>query len=617
VYPDADPAALRLRFNAAGKVQILTTQMTWVIGNIPEFDRIEMFSQTLRTPLSGIEPHEGSSTFDSPIPTTIEEWIKEQNRDAVFRGTLATIPEVANRNGLYLYAPDDEPPRILVPPQTRESLVRFTHEQMFHLGQAKVSERLHKGYYWPSMRGDIRRWLHNCPECEVEKARQNQAHGLFRARPYDAPRTRFAMDFQGQGLASSGENEALAIIDTTTRFVTVIAMKGREASTFVPLFLDNIVFRHGAPRFLHCDEAPEFMSSLVKELLAVTETVLTTTLAHNARSNGVVEVFWRYWNRCMRLLSDEQYAKWPKYVARITFAYNTAPHQSLGSVSPFELYFGTSARLGFSAILDAACNEHLPQPPDEEGDIAQVRLFAAAVKTSTTAFIQLARNHDQYVKTETALTLNANSHPRTFVIGDMVKARFPPTQVELLATGRRSNHVSSWRGPCRVVDRLSATSYAIVQLDTTRRYERMIGNLLPWHATSVRKNKSATFDPIASAPFQPNEFIAIRDEPKSYFFVAKILTVNETSFVVHYYGTKSNELTKAKFFPSWHYESQDHITLAVSQPRGQVKYSGIIQLDSVQHLLVARNLKLTVMSILTSKSRRQLMPIRDELFLYE
>jgi hypothetical protein len=83
------------------------------------------------------------------------------------------------------------------------------------------------------------------------------------------------------------------------------------------------------------------------------------------------------------------------------------------------------------------------------------------------------------------------------------------------------------------VDRLSATSYAIIQLNTTRRYERMVGNLLPWHATSVRKNKSATFDPIASASFEPNEFIAIRDEPKSYFFVAKVITVGETSFVVH------------------------------------------------------------------------------------
>jgi hypothetical protein len=165
----------------------------------------------------------------------------------------------------------------------RLSHAYFTHEQMFHLGQAKVTERLLRGYYWPTLRVDVRRWLHNCPDCEIEKARQNQAHGLFRARPYDAPRTRFAMDFQGQGLATTGENEALAIIDTTTRYVTVLAMKGRETTTLVPLFLDNVVFQHGAPRFLHCDEAPEFMSALVKELLAVTETVLTTTLAHNAR----------------------------------------------------------------------------------------------------------------------------------------------------------------------------------------------------------------------------------------------------------------------------------------------------------------------------------------------
>ncbi len=144
------------------------------------------------------------------------------------------------------------------------------------------------------------------------------------------------------------------------------------------------------------------------------------------------------------------------------------------------------------------------------------------------------------MKDETTTMLNAKGHPRTFAIGDMVKARFPPTQAELLASGRKSNHVSSWRGPCRVVDRLSATSYAIIQLDTTRRYERMIGNLLPWKATSARKNKSAVFDPTASAPFRPNEFIAIRDEPRSYFYLAKIIRVGETTFIVHYYGTKSN-----------------------------------------------------------------------------
>jgi hypothetical protein len=311
---------------------------------------------------------------------------------------------------------------------------------------------------------------------------------LFCARPHDAPRSRFAIDFQGQGLSTSGHDEALAIIDTTTRYVTVIPMKGREAKTFLPLFLDNIVFRYGPPAILHCDEAPEFMSNLVKELLNVTETVLTTTMGHNARSIGVIEVFWRFWNRCMRLLTDDQYAHWPEFRARICFAYNTAPHQSIGMISPHEVDCETPARDTFSSILTESMDV-LPQLSDEQGDAENARLFALSVKTSTQAFVQLARNHDQYVREETALLLNSAGHPRTFVIGDLVKARFPPTQAELLATGRRSNHVSAWRGPCRVVERLSATSYSIIQLDTQRPYERMIGNLLASVESSVSPKK--------------------------------------------------------------------------------------------------------------------------------
>ncbi len=74
------------------------------------------------------------------------------------------------------------------------------------------------------------------------------------------------MDFQGQGKANTGEEEALGIIDTTTRFVTVIALPNRQAKTFIQPFLDQIVFRNGPPDILHCDEAPEFMSELFKAL---------------------------------------------------------------------------------------------------------------------------------------------------------------------------------------------------------------------------------------------------------------------------------------------------------------------------------------------------------------
>ncbi len=154
---------------------------------------------------------------------------------------------VACLQGLYLYAPDDMPPRIMVPPKTREPLIRFTHARMFHLGHAKVSERLLKSYFWPSLRTDARKLLKDCPICEVEKARQHHAHGLFRARPHEAPRSRYAMDFQGQGTAVTGEQEALAIIDTTSRFVTVLALPDRKVTAFMPAFLDHWHWLHPWP----------------------------------------------------------------------------------------------------------------------------------------------------------------------------------------------------------------------------------------------------------------------------------------------------------------------------------------------------------------------------------
>jgi hypothetical protein len=621
IYPGADAEALKAKFLAAGKLQMLSTQMTWVFGNLPECQRIEMFPQALRTvaPITGdlCEPLE-ASTFEEPVPTTVEEWIGEQNKDLPFLAYMSSLDGIACRQGLYLYAPDDIAPRILVPPSTREPLIRFTHHRMFHLGHAKVAERLLRSYFWPSLRKDTRTTLNDCAVCEIEKARQNLAHGLFRARPNEAPRSRYAMDFQGQGTAITGETEALAIIDTTARYVTIIPLKNRQVQIFLQPFLDEIVFRHGPPAVLHCDEAPEFMSDLMAALMDITETTLTTTLGHNARSNGDIEVFWRYWNRCMRMLPDDQYRKWPRFSSRIAFAYNTAAHQSIGGISPFEIYCGVTARDNFSRILTAQ-TELLPQLPNDDGDMEQARLFALAVKTSTTAFIQLAKTHDEFMKAKSAAFLNQKGFPRAFAVGDLVKVRFPPTKAELDATGRRLNHVSSWRGPCKVIDRLSTTTYHVVQQDNLREYERAVANLLPWKASTPRKAKNAEYDIATSTPFVVDEFIAVRDEPAGRFYLAKVTRVLDQKIIVHYYGCRNDndDLKKAKFLPGWHFPKLDYIHLLPNKPPRCIRYSGVLDLNAMDTLLVARDLGLTAVSTLNSKSRRLLMPVRDELFIYQ
>ena len=107
-------------------------------------------------------------SLDSPFVTSppsknLEDWIQAQNPDPDFADLVTSLPGAAIRNQLYIYAPDDREPKILVPPTVREPLVRTTHVVMCHLGSAKVHSAMSQSCYWPNMAADCRRWLTTAP----------------------------------------------------------------------------------------------------------------------------------------------------------------------------------------------------------------------------------------------------------------------------------------------------------------------------------------------------------------------------------------------------------------------------------------------------------------------
>jgi hypothetical protein len=238
IFLGAQPTVLRQRFEAASKLTILTTQLTWVMGNMSESCRIEMFAGTLatRAPITGIDSNEEQGdTFEVTVPRTMEEWLDAQISDPDFESIIAgySSRNIARRDGVWVCAPEGAMPRIIVPEKQQEALIRFTHEKMFHLDAAKVAATLKKSYFRSNLAQDTRRVLDDCPNCEMEKARTNLAHGLFAAKPHQARRAQFAIDFQGQGRADTGECEALVIIDVNARYVHAIALKNREVGTFL------------------------------------------------------------------------------------------------------------------------------------------------------------------------------------------------------------------------------------------------------------------------------------------------------------------------------------------------------------------------------------------------
>jgi hypothetical protein len=246
----------------------------------------------------------------------------------------------------------------------------------------------------------------------------------------------------------------------------------REVQTWLQPFLDRIVFTFGAPSTLHSDAAPEFLSEALTILAQATGVKTTTTLGHNARGNGTIEVFWRFWNRCLRMLSDDHDLRWPSLAQRIAFAFNTAAQGAIADITPFEVYHGAPAHNPLGALL-------VDEPPlDEDKEMDLPATFAEAVATSTKFFTQLAKTHDQFIREQTAARLNKQGSSKSFAIGEKVKISVPPTAEQMSKIGRRAKHITAWRGPCTVVEHLSSTAYAVMDDTMQRRYERVASNIL-------------------------------------------------------------------------------------------------------------------------------------------
>ena len=110
--------------------------------------------------------------------------------------------------------------------------------------------------------------------------------------------------------------------------------------------------------------------------------------------------------------------------------------------------------------------------------------------------------------------------------------------------------------------------------------------------------------------------IAVRDELSGPFYVAKAVAIAATTITVHYFGCTTQDIKRAKFLPGWHVPNSNNVVLAALCPDRHVPCSGILEIDSLDQLLVARGLLLTQSSLLRVISQRLLAPQWNQLFIF-
>jgi transposase InsO family protein len=598
----------------------LDSDQLWFIGNVaPLHNFAKIYSQVLQQAPPLLTHF--AATRDATLPTTIAAWKDAQTADPAF---LADIPPASLLlcDGLSLHRDLDFPSRILVPPALREALTRQHHADLQHVSHPKVLTSLARHYFWPTMKADVRRFVEDCEHCENEKAKRRLAHGMFSGHHTDKPRSRYTMDFQGQGQATSGETEALAIMDSFTKTVTVIALPNREASTLAPRLLDEIFFRRGAPDIIHSDEAQEFMSELLAQITAATGTTRTTTCGHNAQSNGEIESWWRFWNRAMKFLSPSDYLNWPSFAQRICFAYNAVPHESLGLTSPFEMDYGAPPVSAFAPPLPLDAPDLTPDEEDAQQQIQPPKVIspawaAAAIRISVAAFHRFALAHTSYVQATTKERLNQQGTPTTFQVNDRVKIYVPPTHAQILRTGRRAKHIVAWRGPCRITQILSPVTYEMVEECSNRTFQRTLVNIRPYRAS--RAPPPPHHDMLSRAPLDPGTIVAVRrtEDLTAPFDLARILLTTETHASLTYLGTTNASLRNAVFKLVWIDPADNRTVLKDSRPaRNHTPVTGEINNEDLPDLLVATHLTLTAAGRLNAPSYQILHHLSTQLYVY-
>jgi hypothetical protein len=607
-----DQPDLQDAYKDTGKIMFLDSDQIWIIGNVPDlhlFNRI--YSQVLLRPAPLLSTF--ANTLHPNLPTTLEEWKHAQQNTPAFLQTLDP-DSLASINGLTVFKDPTFPSRILVPPTYQDQLIRQHHHDLQHVSHPKVFTSLARHYFWPSMKTDVRRVCEDCELCENEKGKRRLAHGLFSSDTTTKPRSRYSMDFQGQGLATTGETEALALIDSFTKTVLLIPLPDRQATTLVPRLLDELYFRRGSPDIIHSDDAPEFLSDLMTIVATATGTQRTSTCGHNPQSNGEIESWWRFWNRAMRYLSPSQYSNWPQFAQRICFAYNSVPHDSIGQLSPFEMDFAAPPQSPFGPPNPTIIVPDNHDPPIPDPSPISPEDFATALRTSMHAFHSFAAAHKTYMATTTQERLNKHGTPKTFALHERVKIYVPPTHAQILRTGRKSNHIVAWRGPCTITRILSESSYEMQEECSGRKFQRTIINIRPFRAS--KNPPPPHHDLISAAALYPKTFIAVRDTPTSSFHLASILNITETQLSIHYLGTTTPTLDTAVFRLVW-IAPDGRTVLKDSRPaRNHTAVTGEIDTADIPDLLVASHIAFTSTGRLTRQSSRLLFHLKDQLHIY-
>ncbi|OBZ81328.1 hypothetical protein A0J61_10622 [Choanephora cucurbitarum] len=153
----------------------------------------------------------------------------------------------------------------------------------------------------------------------------------------------------------------------------------------IALFIyEDIICRHGCPRYIHTDSGKPMISDLIKHVCRQYNIIHKTITPYNSQIQGLVERFNRVIDQVLQRRDPSQKKDWDMYLQATLFAYRTIKQEST-KYSPFYMKYGYEPSTPFDN------NHRLCNPKEASFE------FELTIRTSQ-QILYLTRIREQTIK---------------------------------------------------------------------------------------------------------------------------------------------------------------------------------------------------------------------------
>lgn len=397
------------------------------------------------------------STLSQPFPDFLDELKAEITTlpdlvDLVQRITAGTAPPHVSMVGGLLYY---DRRLFLSSASTLKSRLLHEHHSTpmaGHPGWERTFRLLSAGFYWSTMRKDVRKFVEACETCQATKYSTQKPAGLLQPLPIPSQVWEdVSMDFIVGLPQSRGYTVIMVVVDRLSKYAHFVPLPTHfDALRVAQLFITTVVRHHGFPKTLVSDRDSVFLNATWEEMLRLSGTKLQFLTAYHPQSDGQTEVRNRGLEQYLRAFAADKPSTWGNLLPWAELALNCFYHAGIG-MSPYQALYGR-----VPPMLVAVSPS--PRTPPKVAD-----LIVQRGKLLELLWTNLERAQQRMREA-------ANKHRRhvDFEVGDLVWLKLQPYRQHSVAKPLSAKLSRRFYGPYAVLERIGPVAYRLQLPDGSR-----------------------------------------------------------------------------------------------------------------------------------------------------